>query len=35
MASFLVLVEAISCGIPCASFCCDFGLDEIIADGEG
>ncbi len=29
----LVLVEAMSCGIPCVAFKCKYGPDEIIKDG--
>ena len=30
----LVLVEAMSCGIPCVSFKCKYGPEDIIKDGE-
>lgn len=29
----LVLVEAMSCGIPCVSFRCEYGPEDIITDG--
>lgn len=29
----LVLIEAMSCGIPCVSFKCDYGPEDIITDG--
>ena len=30
----LVLIEAMSCGIPCVSFRCKYGPEDIISDGE-
>lgn len=30
----LVLIEAMSCGIPCAAFRCEYGPEDIISDGS-